>query len=281
REGGARRLRAVATAAIRCAPNRDGLVEAIARAAGVDVDVLTAEEEARLAFSGATALIDPPPAGSIGVVDVGGGSSELAVGTVAEGARWIVSLPVGSGVLADAHLRSDPPAPGELAALREAAARAFGAISPPHTDIAVAVGGSATSLRRLVGPVLDEESIAEALEAFAEAFPKRQLRPVLRDVKRLADVLGERRDPDVHIAEFSKLRGELAEADHPGVDLLLDSLLEEQARGNERLAAALEEARESDLPGRLAALARQELGGEAEPPPEPAPARAPAAEVGT
>jgi len=165
REVGARRLRVVATAAIRCAPNRDGLVEAIARAAGVDVDVLTAEEEARLAFSGATALIDPPPAGSIGVVDVGGGSSELAVGTVAEGARWIVSLPVGSGVLADAHLRSDPPAPGELAALREAAARAFGAISPPHTDVAVAVGGSATSLRRLVGPVLDEESIAEALEA--------------------------------------------------------------------------------------------------------------------
>ena len=120
-----------------------------------------------------------------------------------------------------------------------------------------------------------------ALEVFAEAFPKRQLRPVLRDVKRLADALGERRDPDVHIAEFSKLRGELAEADHPGVDLLLDSLLEEQARGNERLAAALEEARESDLPGRLAALARQELGGEAEPPPEPAPALAPAPEVGT
>jgi exopolyphosphatase/guanosine-5'-triphosphate,3'-diphosphate pyrophosphatase len=96
---------------------------------------------------------------------VGGGSSELAVGTVAEGARWICSLPVGSGVLADAHLRSDPPSPEELAALRAAAAGAFAAVDPPHTDVAVAVGGSATSLRRLVGPVLDESSIAQALEA--------------------------------------------------------------------------------------------------------------------
>jgi exopolyphosphatase/guanosine-5'-triphosphate,3'-diphosphate pyrophosphatase len=162
---GAVRLRVVATAAIRRAPNRDALVDAVRRHAGVELEVLTAEEEARLAFSGATALIDPPPPGSVGVVDVGGGSSELAVGTVAEGARWIVSLPVGSGMLADAHLHSDPPTGDELAALRAAAARAFGGVQPPRTDIAVAVGGSATSLRRLVGPVLDEESIAAALEA--------------------------------------------------------------------------------------------------------------------
>jgi exopolyphosphatase / guanosine-5'-triphosphate,3'-diphosphate pyrophosphatase len=162
---GADRLRVVATAAIRRAPNRDALAAAIHLRAGVEVEILAAEQEARLAFAGATALIDPPPSGTVGVVDVGGGSSELAVGTVADGARWIVSLPVGSGVLADAHLRSDPPAPGELAALRAAAAEAFGGIEPPHTDVAVAVGGSATSLRRLVGPVLDAESIAEALAA--------------------------------------------------------------------------------------------------------------------
>src|SRR4051794_37194416 len=77
---GVRRLRVVATAAIRRAPNREQLVAAIHRAAGVDVEVISAEEEARLAFAGATALLDPKPAGSIGVVDVGGGSSELVVG---------------------------------------------------------------------------------------------------------------------------------------------------------------------------------------------------------
>src|SRR4051812_6187218 len=128
RELGAERLRGVATAAIRRAPNRDDLIAALRDRGGVGVEVLTAEEEARLAFAGATALLNPPPAGSVGVVDVGGGSSELAVGTVADGVRWVVSLPVGSGVLADAHLHSDPPTGEELEALRTAAADAFAGI---------------------------------------------------------------------------------------------------------------------------------------------------------
>jgi CHAD domain-containing protein len=98
-----------------------------------------------------------------------------------------------------------------------------------------------------------------ALEVFAAAFPKGALRPVLRDVKRLADALGERRDPDVHLEEFGKLRGALEPADHAGIDLLLDDLRAEQARGNERLAAALEEATTSDLAGRLRALAAAEV----------------------
>ena len=165
RELGAERLRVVATAAIRRAPNRDALCDAVRRRAGVDVEVLSAVEEARLAFAGATALLDPAPAGPVGVVDVGGGSSELVVGTLAGGVGWVVSLPVGSGVLADAHLHSDPPAPDELAAMRAAAAAAFSGVIPPHTDAAIAVGGSATSLRRLVGPVLDEHTLSDALEA--------------------------------------------------------------------------------------------------------------------
>jgi exopolyphosphatase/guanosine-5'-triphosphate,3'-diphosphate pyrophosphatase len=161
---GVERLRVVATAAIRRAPNRAALLAAVRERAGVDVEVLTAEDEARLAFAGATALLYPPPAGSVGVVDVGGGSSELVVGTIAGGVEWVISLPVGSGLLADAHLHSDPPAPDELAALRAAAAAAFTGVRAPRPDAAVAVGGSATSLRRLVGPVLDERSLAEALE---------------------------------------------------------------------------------------------------------------------
>src|SRR4029077_17827850 len=69
RSCGAERLRVVATAAIRRAPNREALVDAGRRRAGVDVEVLSAEEEARLAFAGATALRTPPPAGTVGVVD--------------------------------------------------------------------------------------------------------------------------------------------------------------------------------------------------------------------
>src|SRR4051794_5091070 len=162
---GVDRLRVVATAAIRRAPNRKDLLDVVRERAGVDVEVLTAEEEARLAFAGATALLNPTPAGTVGVVDVGGGSSELVVGTVGGGVDWVVSLPVGSGVLADLYLHADPPAPDELGALRSAAAEAFAGLDAPQPDIAVAVGGSATSLRRLVGPVLDERSIGEALEA--------------------------------------------------------------------------------------------------------------------
>ena len=98
-----------------------------------------------------------------------------------------------------------------------------------------------------------------ALEVFATAFPKDELKPVLRDVKRLADALGERRDPDVHIEEYTKLRDSLGAADQPGVDLLLESLRTEQTRGNEHLAHALDEMRETDLRGRLEALAETEL----------------------
>jgi CHAD domain-containing protein len=100
-----------------------------------------------------------------------------------------------------------------------------------------------------------------ALEVFSDAFAKSELKPVLRDVRALADSLGERRDPDVHIEEFTKLREGLGEADQPGVDLLLESLREEQERGNERLAVALEEMRAGDLRGRLSALAETELHG--------------------
>ena len=98
-----------------------------------------------------------------------------------------------------------------------------------------------------------------ALEVFSDAFPKNELKPVLRDVKALADALGERRDPDVHIEEYTKLRDSLGAADQPGVDLLLESLRTEQTRGNEHLAHALDEMRETDLRGRLEALAETEL----------------------
>jgi CHAD domain-containing protein len=94
-----------------------------------------------------------------------------------------------------------------------------------------------------------------ALEVFADAFAKDELRPVLRDVKRLADALGARRDPDVHIEEFTKLRERFATADRPGIDLLLDELRTEQAHGNETLKAALDEARDAGLEERLRALA--------------------------
>lgn len=92
------------------------------------------------------------------------------------------------------------------------------------------------------------------LEIFERAFPPAELRPVLEDVKVLADALGARRDPDVQIERFTALRVQLAPTEQPGVDLLLAQLRDEQSAGNAVLADALEHARASDLPGRLQAL---------------------------
>jgi exopolyphosphatase/guanosine-5'-triphosphate,3'-diphosphate pyrophosphatase len=164
RECGAERVHAVATAAVREAGNRAALCAAVERAAGLTVRVLSNAEEARLAFAGATRLIAAPPRGMVGVVDVGGGSSELVTGTVADGVSWYASLRIGSGMLTERHVRGDPPSAAELAALRAEADAAFGAIRAPRPVAAYAVGGSATSLRRLCGGSLSADALDRALE---------------------------------------------------------------------------------------------------------------------
>jgi exopolyphosphatase/guanosine-5'-triphosphate,3'-diphosphate pyrophosphatase len=162
-ELGSSAIRIVATAAIRTAPNRDELMTAVAEAAGCDVDVLAPEEEARLAFHGATRTLEHAPIGEVGVVDVGGGSSELVYGTLLGGVTWSASFRVGSGQLADAYLRSDPPSAAELANVRRHVAGVLEGLDAPRPRIAYAVGGSAASLRRLVGAELTAETLGAAL----------------------------------------------------------------------------------------------------------------------
>lgn len=163
RELGARSIRAVGTAALRRAQNGEEVRRAIGAAAGLAVEVLGEDEEARLAFVGATRTLGQPPSGLVGVVDVGGGSSELIVGTLAEGVRFSASFRVGSGDLSEAYIRSDPPSIAELEAVRAHVAGVFEGLEPPAPARALAVGGSATSLRRLVGAILEPETLARAL----------------------------------------------------------------------------------------------------------------------
>lgn len=96
-----------------------------------------------------------------------------------------------------------------------------------------------------------------ALEIFAACFPKSEHRRALKEVKRLADALGERRDPDVAITSFERVRDALPAGDRSGVNGLIDELRERQSRGNETLAAAIEHAREAGLHERLVALTAQ------------------------
>ncbi len=153
---GAIEVVALATAAIRRASNRDQLSAAVRAACGLEITVLAEHEEARLAFVGAARGLEGSLNGALGVVDVGGGSSELIVGQVPHSVQWSTSVAVGSGDLADAFLHSDPPSPGELERAREHVVQAFVGIEIPRTCLAVAVGGSATSLRRLAGGLLDD-----------------------------------------------------------------------------------------------------------------------------
>jgi CHAD domain-containing protein len=93
------------------------------------------------------------------------------------------------------------------------------------------------------------------LEIFAPCFPRSELSGVLRDVKRLADALGERRDPDVHIEALEAFSSALVAANRPGVERLVEDLRARQSRGNEMLADALARAAERGLHERLLALA--------------------------
>ncbi|MEO9175957.1 MAG: hypothetical protein ABI317_10640, partial [Gaiellales bacterium] len=172
---GAREIRAIATSATREASNGDELAEHVRDASGVALEVIDGDEEARLAFVGTLASLDDPQAGAIGVVDVGGGSTEIVVGSSADGVAWARSFRLGSGRLSDRFIEHDPPLDGELEQIRQT----IDALLPargdvPTPDYGLAVAGSATNLKRIVGPLLDAESLTRALRLLSQS-PSQQI----------------------------------------------------------------------------------------------------------
>ncbi len=169
RELGAAHHAVVATAALRDARNRDEVLGAVADATGTVVQLLSEDEEARLTFLGAARTLGRPLSGPLAVVDVGGRSTEVAIGTLEGGATWARSFPIGSGLLADTHLRSDPPRQGELDAVRGHAREALAGLRPPRADSAVACGGSAGSIVRMAGDHLSGSALDRATELLCAA----------------------------------------------------------------------------------------------------------------
>ena len=151
---GVSRARLVATSAVRDAVNRDEFVAAASAAAGVAAEVLSGMDEARLSYAGATADL-APPAGADVVLDIGGGSTELAV--AGPGGLEAVSLDLGSVRLSERDLPSDPPTAGELAAAgrdieaelarAEAAVPALGAL--PAGSRLLGLAGTVSTLSAL------------------------------------------------------------------------------------------------------------------------------------
>ena len=160
------RLRVVATAAVRAAPDGAEVCRRLGEAAGVQAELLSGEQEAGFAFEGAVRTLATPPedATRVGVVDVGGGSTELVCGTRAEGVGWRRSFAIGSGALTERHVAGPCPSARELAALRAEAAAVLADHGAPSPQVAYAVGGSATSLFRLTAGRLHAASLQQALD---------------------------------------------------------------------------------------------------------------------
>ncbi|MDY7100560.1 MAG: exopolyphosphatase [Actinomycetota bacterium] len=171
-ERGVSAIRAVATAALRAASDGEAFLDRAAGVLGARPEVITADEEGRLSFAGATAGADPAE-GPFCVIDLGGGSTEVALG--AESCTGVLSLDIGAQALSERYITSDPPGPDELVAclsLAEAhlddvvrlmpevrdTTRFFGLAGTFCTLAAVEIGLATYDGDRVEGFVLDKDA---------------------------------------------------------------------------------------------------------------------------
>jgi exopolyphosphatase/guanosine-5'-triphosphate,3'-diphosphate pyrophosphatase len=166
RELGCSSIEVIVTAPGRQAENARALVRALDRSTGVPARILSADEEGRLAYEGAVAQASSLPE-RVAVCDVGGGSTEVVIGTPGAGPSFCRSLDIGSLRLSQRLLDGDPPGKKALAAAREEVRSRFERLEAPRPDAALATGGSARSLRRLVGRVLGEKELAVAVKTIS------------------------------------------------------------------------------------------------------------------
>ena len=146
----------------RQAENGAELVRELARASGVRVRLLSRDEEARLAYNGALAVAQVA-GGSVAVCDVGGGSTQIAFGEPDSDPVWVRSVDVGSLRLAARTLGDDPPRKKAIAEARELVRGAFTGLAAPLPIRALAVGGSARAVAKLVGDRLGADELSEAV----------------------------------------------------------------------------------------------------------------------
>lgn len=142
---GVQRLRMTATSAARDAANREEFFAAAADAVGVRPELLSGKEEGELSFAGATAEL---LAGvSYLVADIGGGSTELAVGSPGRAPAAVRSLDVGCVRVTERWLRDDPPASTQVAQARKALGDLFEAVAGDfEAEVLVGLAGTVAAL---------------------------------------------------------------------------------------------------------------------------------------
>ena len=145
---------------MRDAANRAELLALVRERAGLEVEVIDGEREARLTFRGA--LLGRPASGQRLVVDIGGGSTEVIVARDGEivSAR---SLQIGSGRLTERCLTSDPPTAAEVQAAREMAAALMSDLPDAPAEEAVWVGGTGSSTLRLTRRQAGDDRVTRAM----------------------------------------------------------------------------------------------------------------------
>ena len=161
RSMGVERTRMVATSATRDARNRSEFTDMVEQVLGVAPEVVSGEEEAALSFAGATGELDG--GGPFLVVDIGGGSTEVVLGT--DRVQAALSVDVGCVRLTERHLFDDPPTFAQVAAARvdvmAALDRVAAAVPVEQARTAVGLAGSVTTVAALaLGlPAYDSEAI--------------------------------------------------------------------------------------------------------------------------
>jgi exopolyphosphatase/guanosine-5'-triphosphate,3'-diphosphate pyrophosphatase len=199
---GVDRVRITATSAARDAVNRDDFFAAAREAVGVTPELLGGDEEARLSFLGATAELDPGD-GPFLVADIGGGSTEFAVGTSGD-PDGVLSTDIGCVRLTEKFLLSDPPAPEELS-------QAFDVVRG-HLDDVARVIPSVLDVRRFVGLAGTVTTMA-AVELGLPAYDRDRIhhfvltRPAAEDVFRT--LATERRSQRLHNPGLEEARADV------------------------------------------------------------------------
>ena len=159
---GVTEMMAFATSAIREAGNGDAVIEAVRARTGLRLEVLTGDDEARLTFLAVRRWFGWS-SGRLLVIDIGGGSLEIAAGND-ENPDLAFSLPLGAGRLTRDFLRNDPPTADEVRAFRKevraAMGVAVGRISRAGAaGHAVATSKTMRSLARIAGAAPSSEGV--------------------------------------------------------------------------------------------------------------------------
>jgi exopolyphosphatase/guanosine-5'-triphosphate,3'-diphosphate pyrophosphatase len=156
RRHAALRSAAIGTSALRNASNSSAFIHEVRKRTGLDVGVITGDEEARLTLLGVARAL---PAGLIRakdgafrsslIIDIGGGSTEV-ITTRAGAAPVIESLPLGAVYLTERFIKHDPPSSGDLAALRSAVGESLdrhaGMVQPDPAGAFIGTAGTITTL---------------------------------------------------------------------------------------------------------------------------------------